>query len=647
MANIQLKSFTVKASPVPADIIYAADSANSFDEVQITISALIGAYPGLLSIGSGLTTITSAAGTTTLTVTSTYYQLVVGSTTQNIVLPVVSTLANGQSFYIINSSSGAVTVKSSGGNTIQVMGANTAMLVTFNNTAGTGSASWSPTLYSSSGLVIPVTVAQGGTGVTSVTISPTASAWAGWDANKNMSANNFLDGYTTIATAAGTTTLTVGSTYYQFFTGSTTQTVLLPVTSTLVLGQSFFVVNNSSGVVTVQSSGGNTIQAMAANTQAEFTCILTSGTSAASWQIFNYSANTITFPLAIALGGTGVASVTTAPAATAWAGWDANKNLTANNLIESYTTTATAAGTTTLTVGSTFQQFFTGSTTQTVVLPVTSTLVLGQSFLVVNNSSGVVTVQSSGSNTITALSGGTQAVFTCILTSGTTAASWNSDYSSKNFTAPTVQKFTSGSGTYTTPTNPSPLYINVMMVGGGGGGGGSGTAAGTPSGNGGNTTFGTTLLVANGGVGGTFDSTGGVGGTASLGSGPIGTALQGGYGGGAGAGILANTAVPPGGDGGVSALGGAGAGGGLSQAGSAAVTNSGSGGGGGGTANINNQGAGAGGGAGGYVNAIIVSPSATYSYAVGIAGTAGGAGASGFAGAAGGSGYIVVTEYYQ
>lgn len=130
---------------------------------------------------------------------------------------------------------------------------------------------------------IPFAIAQGGTGVTSVTTSPTASSWAGWDANKNLSANSLIDGYTTTATAAGTTTLLVGSTKQQYFTGATTQTVLLPVTSTLALGQSFYIVNNSSGVVTVQSSGANTIQAMAANTTLLVTVILTSGTTAASW----------------------------------------------------------------------------------------------------------------------------------------------------------------------------------------------------------------------------------------------------------------------------------------------------------------------------------------------------------------------------
>ena len=136
-----------------------------------------------------------------------------------------------------------------------------------------------------------------------------------------------------------------------------------------------------------------------------------------------------TTPLPIGRGGTGVIAVTTAPSATTFAGWDANKNLSMNNSIDAYATTVTAAGTTTLTVASAYQQFFTGSTTQAVVMPVTSTLVLGQSWLIVNNSTGVVTVRSSGGNTIVAMGPATDVIVTCILTSGTTAASWNSDYS--------------------------------------------------------------------------------------------------------------------------------------------------------------------------------------------------------------------------
>ena len=98
---------------------------------------------------------------------------------------------------------------------------------------------------------------------------------------------------------------------------------------------------------------------------------------------------------------------------------------TPTGVVEGYTTTATAAGTTTLTVASNRQQFFTGSTTQTVTLPVASTLVLGQNFLVRNLSTGIVTVNSSGANVVLAIPSVTTAVFTCILVSGTTAASWS------------------------------------------------------------------------------------------------------------------------------------------------------------------------------------------------------------------------------
>ncbi len=103
-------------------------------------------------------------------------------------------------------------------------------------------------------------------------------------------------------------------------------------------------------------------------------------------------------------------------------------NLSVNNLIEGYTTTATSASTTVLTSSSTHYQFFTGATTQTVVLPVTSTLNQGFSYTIHNESSGLVTVQSSGLNNILILAGGTSATFICILTSGTSAASWDYDY---------------------------------------------------------------------------------------------------------------------------------------------------------------------------------------------------------------------------
>ncbi len=55
MADVRLLDFTVKTTPVPADIVYLGNSASAFDEVRSTIAQIIAAYPALSSI-AGLTT---------------------------------------------------------------------------------------------------------------------------------------------------------------------------------------------------------------------------------------------------------------------------------------------------------------------------------------------------------------------------------------------------------------------------------------------------------------------------------------------------------------------------------------------------------------------------------------------------------------
>lgn len=99
-------------------------------------------------------------------------------------------------------------------------------------------------------------------------------------------ADNFVSGLTSTATAAGTTVLTVASKRAQVFTGSTTQTITLPVVTTLLqVGFSFDIQNDSSGALTINSSGGSLVQTMAAGTRATFTCKLLTGTTAASWNV--------------------------------------------------------------------------------------------------------------------------------------------------------------------------------------------------------------------------------------------------------------------------------------------------------------------------------------------------------------------------
>jgi hypothetical protein len=113
-----------------------------------------------------------------------------------------------------------------------------------------------------------------------------------------------LMGFTTTATAAGTTTLTNTSSFYQIFTGSTTQTVVLPVVSTLALGWTFHICNNSTGSLTVNSSGGNAIITILPGTTAMCTCILITGTTAASWEagLTDFSTATGTGSVVLAAG---------------------------------------------------------------------------------------------------------------------------------------------------------------------------------------------------------------------------------------------------------------------------------------------------------------------------------------------------------
>ena len=122
---------------------------------------------------------------------------------------------------------------------------------------------------------------------------------------------NWLDSslsYNSTATSAGTLTLTVSSSYKQYFTGTTTHTVTLPVASTLTVGQTFEIHNNSTGSITVNSSGANLVGTVQANVRAQCTCILASGTTAASWD-FDVTGFTSSVPTT--RGGTGLTSIGT------------------------------------------------------------------------------------------------------------------------------------------------------------------------------------------------------------------------------------------------------------------------------------------------------------------------------------------------
>lgn len=93
-----------------------------------------------------------------------------------------------------------------------------------------------------------------------------------------------LTGFTTTATAGGTTTLTNASSYYQVFTGTANQTVALPSTATLAQGWSFHICNNSTGFLSITTSTSVFLCVIPPSATVMVTCLSTANNTAASWE---------------------------------------------------------------------------------------------------------------------------------------------------------------------------------------------------------------------------------------------------------------------------------------------------------------------------------------------------------------------------
>lgn len=273
-------------------------------------------------------------------------------------------------------------------------------------------------------------------------------------------------------------------------------------------------------------------------------------------------------------------------------------------------------------------QVFTGLVTTT-----------GFVFVVTSANATIGATYTNNSQTFTVL--GTISSGTLLFTSGTNAPTGSGTLTKATGTGDSTISFSTyvALQTYTPPSSPAPLYIEIEMCAGGGGGGGSGTGSFGSGGNGGISVWGINNVVCNGGGGASGGVNTGAGGTASLGSITTGISIPGGSStGGYG------TTQTSGSIGGANPFGGTG-GSAYEGNGINGIANTGAGGGGGG-ADISGGFAGSGGGAGGYVKAFISSPSATY-FGIGSGGAGGAAGSSGHTGGNGGYGVLIVREYYQ
>ena len=157
------------------------------------------------------------------------------------------------------------------------------------NTATTGAITLAGTLA----------VANGGTGVTT---SSGASSVVLRDSNVNVTANDFYEGFTNVAAAGTTTTLTAASTPNFVVTGSGGQTYKLPDATTLPTGAIYSFNNNqTSGAITVQNNSSTTIVSVPSGGFVEI-ILLTNSVAAGTWDYHfqapanvSWSTNTLSY----------------------------------------------------------------------------------------------------------------------------------------------------------------------------------------------------------------------------------------------------------------------------------------------------------------------------------------------------------------
>jgi len=185
------------------------------------------------------------------------------------------------------------------------------------NTATTGAVTLAGTLA----------VANGGTGVTT---SSGANSVVLRDANANITGNNHFFGFTNVAAAGTTTTLTAASTPNFVVTGSGGQTYKLPDATTLPIGATFTFNNNqTSGSVIVQNNSSTTIVTIPSGGYTTI-ILLSNSVAAGTWDYHfdapsnvSWSTNTLSYAGSITnatwngvaigaiYGGTGQTSYTT------------------------------------------------------------------------------------------------------------------------------------------------------------------------------------------------------------------------------------------------------------------------------------------------------------------------------------------------
>ena len=237
----------------------------------VTIGSTTGAASLTQKVGTGnysldgVTNSTYTIGTSTTTGTIT-----IGGTAQTGTITLGS--SSGTNILSLGVGAGATTVNiatgATNGKTVNIGTGSVANTIGIGNTTGA--------------TTVNLSVGTGKFNITGVTVN-----------SGTLSASNLINGYTTTVTASQTTTLSVTSNNQQYFTGTTAgQIVKMPVTSTLVLGQSWIIINTSSQSITINSNASNLILTLPTLMSALITCINIASDAASAWSSLVYSNST-------------------------------------------------------------------------------------------------------------------------------------------------------------------------------------------------------------------------------------------------------------------------------------------------------------------------------------------------------------------
>lgn len=234
MANVLVKDFTAKTTPVDADVTLIIDSEASNDNKKITFGNIYNYVKGKADL---------------------IYQATLVSGTNIKTVGGVSILGSGD----VTVGSGTVTDVSSANADIGVATGTTTPVLTLNSDT-----------------------------------AATASKIVKRDSSANVYVNNHFANLTSTVSAGGTTVLTIASSRTQRLTGSSTQTYQLPDATTLPIASIFDFDNNSSSSLIITNAGAATQYTVPAGGHVTAECVA-NGTANGSWDFHALTPASVTW----------------------------------------------------------------------------------------------------------------------------------------------------------------------------------------------------------------------------------------------------------------------------------------------------------------------------------------------------------------